>query len=538
MSELQLGLVSLGLAILLGVLVYNTWQRFKVRRMLPRSSPSKREASVDKSASKNKKGRKCPSEMPKAQESAWPDREEAHPWEESVEPFLRAAPSLGEEEEMSAIQEAKRDDALNPSNTSTKASPKKRWWWPWANGKGKHKTHSEKPDAAHFTPHFMGASHQGHSADREAGLEEESISSTSEIPMRSTMAHANGQEDAHTMPGAANRNDMGMESEIDTIQEAMDRFATHNELEEAVDILNSRPLKNTPSLHIDERIDAVVEFALPNPLSAQKLIPLAQRLRRVGNKPVLLEAKALSIPRGASEREPAERIEQDDEGAVWSSPQLGHHYQYIRMAVQLANRSGALNEIEFSEFASGVRLLAKTLYTTVTLPSMQQTVERARQLDAFASQCDMQLSISLISDGAPWSAQYVQQTALQDDLVLSRDGSHFVKFGAHHDPIFMLYCGRINFLRDDLTYGGSAMITLLLDVPAADEAQGPFHRMREYARALAKRIGGRIVDDQRQPLSEATLDEIDKKLMELYALLDAAGLPAGAPATRRLFSNG
>jgi hypothetical protein len=534
MSELQLGLVSLGLAILLGVLVYNTWQRFKVRRMLPRSSPAKREANVEKSASKNKKGRKHPSEMLQAQEFAWPDREEAHPWEESAEPFLRSSPSLESEEEASAIQEAKQDYALNPSNASAKTPSKKRWWWLWwANGKDK-KTHSEKPDVAHF----VDSSHQTHPADHEASVEEDAISSHSGVSVQSTMVNAHGQKEAHAMAGAARHDDKDMESDLDTMQEAIDRFARANELEESIDILNSRPLKNTPSMHIDERIDAVVEFALPNPLSAQKLIPLAQRLRRVGNKPVLLEAKERSVQRDASEGESAEHIEQNNEDAVWSSPQLGRHYQYIRMAVQLANRSGALNEIEFSEFASGVRFLAKTLYTTVTLPSMQQTVERARQLDVFASQCDMQLSINLMSDGAPWSAQYVQQTALQDGLVLSRDGSHFVKFGAHHDPIFMLYCGRINFLRDDLTYGGSAMITLLLDVPAAEAAQEPFQWMREYARALAKRIGGRIVDDQRKPLSDATLDAIDKKLMELYALLDTAGLPAGAPATRRLFSHG
>ncbi|MFP4834560.1 cell division protein FtsZ, partial [Paraburkholderia sp. BR10879] len=54
--------------------------------------------------------------------------------------------------------------------------------------------------------------------------------------------------------------------------------------------------------------------------------------------------------------------------------------------------------------------------------------------------------------------------------------------------------------------------------------------------SLAERIGARVVDDQRRPLPESVLQSIDKQLMTLYAKLEQAGIPAGSPATRRLFS--
>jgi FtsZ-interacting cell division protein ZipA len=60
--------------------------------------------------------------------------------------------------------------------------------------------------------------------------------------------------------------------------------------------------------------------------------------------------------------------------------------------------------------------------------------------------------------------------------------------------------------------------------------------MCDYARSLAERIGGRVVDDQRRPLPESVLQNIDKQLMTLYAKLEQAGIPAGSAATRRLFS--
>ena len=40
-------------------------------------------------------------------------------------------------------------------------------------------------------------------------------------------------------------------------------------------------------------------------------------------------------------------------------------------------------------------------------PDMLETVAMARELDGFAAQCDAQLSINVMSDGAPWSANYV-----------------------------------------------------------------------------------------------------------------------------------
>ena len=67
----------------------------------------------------------------------------------------------------------------------------------------------------------------------------------------------------------------------------------------------------------------------------------------------------------------------------------------------------------------------------------------------------MQLGVNVISDGAPWSAAYVQTVATQDGLVLSRDGTRFTRYQANAEGVqralFTLQFGDTNFLRDDLT---------------------------------------------------------------------------------------
>jgi len=272
-----------------------------------------------------------------------------------------------------------------------------------------------------------------------------------------------------------------------------------------------------PPAVVDRRIDCIVPIRLAAPLAGERIIPFAQRLRRAGSKPVHIEGKA-------------------EGGEGWELLQSGVRYEELRAAVQLANRSGPLNELEFSEFVTGVQQFADALDAAPEFPDMMETVAMARELDGFAAQCDAQLSINVLSDGAPWSANYVQAVAAQDGLLLSRDGTRFVKLDGKQSPVFMLQFDDTNFLRDDLTYKGGQMITLILDVPVADEDILPFRLMCDYAKSLAERIGGRVVDDQRRPLPETVLQSIDKQLMTLYAKLEQAGIPAGSPATRRLFS--
>ncbi|AWU99878.1 cell division protein FtsZ [Burkholderia sp. JP2-270] len=293
--------------------------------------------------------------------------------------------------------------------------------------------------------------------------------------------------------------------------------AAHEPAESSEPVLPAATtISSTPPAIVDRRIDCIVPIRLAGPLPGDKILPAAQRLRRAGSKPVHIEGKP--------------------EGGQWELLQNGVRYEELRAAAQLANRSGALNELEFSEFVTGVQQFADTIDGAPEFPDMMETVAMARELDAFAAQCDAQLSINVMSDGAPWSANYVQAVASQDGLLLSRDGTRFVKLDAKQNPVFMLQFGDTNFLRDDLTYKGGNMITLVLDVPVAEEDILPFRLMCDYAKSLSERIGARVVDDSRRPLPESTLLAIEQQLMKLYAKLEEAGIPAGSPVTRRLFS--
>jgi hypothetical protein len=272
---------------------------------------------------------------------------------------------------------------------------------------------------------------------------------------------------------------------------------------------------------IDPLIDCIVPLHLERKASGDRILPLTGRLRRAGTKQIHIEGLRA-------------------EANAWEPVTAGHQYEDLQVAVQLASRSGPLNALEFSEFVNAVEALAESLDASADLPDMGETVANARELDGFAAGCDVQLGVNVISDGAPWSAAYVQSVATQDGLVLSRDGTRFIRYLANAEgvqrPLFALQFGDTNFLRDDLTVKGGGQITLLLDVPQADQGGKPFKTVCEYGYSLALRMGAQLVDDNMRPLSEASFVAIFNQLEALYQKLEARGMPAGSPVAARLFS--
>ena len=85
--------------------------------------------------------------------------------------------------------------------------------------------------------------------------------------------------------------------------------------------------------------------------------------------------------------------------------------------MQLASRTGALNEIEYSEFVQRMETFGEAIGATLDFPDMLDVMARARELDAFASAHDAQLAVHLHARGAAWSVGYIQQHARRHGFV-------------------------------------------------------------------------------------------------------------------------
>jgi hypothetical protein len=108
-----------------------------------------------------------------------------------------------------------------------------------------------------------------------------------------------------------------------------------------------------------------------------------QTLRMVGNKPVHYIGMAVS--------------------GDWEPIAHGGVYTRLQGGVQLASRSTALNELEYSELVTRLRAMADEIGAEPEIPDMIEVMAEARNLHRFVAGHDAQLGVNLQSNGAPWS---------------------------------------------------------------------------------------------------------------------------------------
>ncbi|MES2530425.1 MAG: cell division protein ZipA C-terminal FtsZ-binding domain-containing protein [Pseudomonadota bacterium] len=270
---------------------------------------------------------------------------------------------------------------------------------------------------------------------------------------------------------------------------------------------------------LDPLIDVIAPVSLDGLVSGDAAIAAMPATRRAGSKPVAIEG--LNAHNGE-----------------WEPPTPGQRYGAFQVGVQLANRTGALNEIEYSEFVVKAQAFADAVNGAPEFPEMLDEVARARELDQFASAHDAQLGFVLRARHAAWSPGYVQQNAARLGFIAGIIPGRMVLPTGEPGmpPIIGLSFDTQAALADDPAQSAIRELTLSLDVPQVERGEQPFVRLREAAATLAREMDGVVTDGDGQLLREETMDVIGGDLEQLYDTLDSRDLPSGSPLARRLFS--
>jgi hypothetical protein len=281
----------------------------------------------------------------------------------------------------------------------------------------------------------------------------------------------------------------------------------------------TRPLAARRGQRLDALIDALVPLALEAPASGEALLAHLPPTRRAGTKPFAIEGR-------------------DEHTGDWEPPAPGRRYTELQAGVQMAGRSGALNEIEYSEFVQKVQAFAEGVGAMPDFPDMLDVVARARELDALAGPLDAQLTVTLRSNGVAWSVGYLQQCAGRHGFVPGALPGRLVLPAAEEGdpPVLVLAFDPQAALADDPQQAAVREVALTLDVPQTPERHEPFPAWHRIATALADDMDASTVDDHGQPVTLHAFAAIGRELEQLYRQLEALDLAAGSPAARRLFS--
>ena len=270
---------------------------------------------------------------------------------------------------------------------------------------------------------------------------------------------------------------------------------------------------------LDPVIDVMASMELETPVSGEAALAALPPVRRVGSK--LFVVEGLNADTGE-----------------WENLQAGLFYSAFQVGIQVANRQGPLNDIEFSEFVVKAQTYADAFGVTPELPDMSEAIAHARELDQFAASHDAQLSFTIASRKTAWSPGYVQQQAARIGFVPGVIPGRMVIAASTSGlpPVLVLSFDARAAMAEDPNQSALRSISLGLDVPQVAPSEQAFARLCESAQALAQAMDGQITDDNGQVLSEAAIQIIDNDLKNLYQALAARDLAAGSLQARRLFS--
>ncbi len=260
---------------------------------------------------------------------------------------------------------------------------------------------------------------------------------------------------------------------------------------------------------VDPLIDCLLPLSLEAPVRGDKILPVLQTLRLVGNKPVHFIGLHVN--------------------GDWEPITHGGVYTKMQGGVQLASRSTALNELEYSELVTRLRGVADEIGAEPEVPDMMEVMAEARNLHRFVAGHDAQLGVNLHTNGAPWAISTLLFALEKQGFDVRPDGRFVMPDG---DGSYLFSLSTNVTLAEETT----SRLTLLLDVPCVAPARDGFGAMVACAKALVGRLDATIVDDYNQALSDAALAEIAGQVQEFYQEMDAADIAAGSTRALRLFS--
>lgn len=256
-------------------------------------------------------------------------------------------------------------------------------------------------------------------------------------------------------------------------------------------------------------IDVLVPLDLEIAVRGDKVLPVLQTLRHVGNKPIHYIGLAVS--------------------GDWEPIRHGGVYTKLQAGVQMASRTTALNEIEYSELVSRLRSMSDEIGAEPQIPDMIEVMAEARNLHRFVAGHDAQLGVNLMSNGAPWAIPTLIGALEKQGFDVRPDG-RFVMPDGEGGALFSLSTNVT--LAEETT----SQITLLLDVPCVAPSRDGFNAMIACARSLAARLDATVVDDGGQPLLDEAIAAINGQVLEFYEEMAQADIPAGSTRALRLFS--
>ena len=211
-------------------------------------------------------------------------------------------------------------------------------------------------------------------------------------------------------------------------------------------------------------------------------------------------------------------------------------YSHLKGCLQLADRAGAISEVNLSKFRDLVLDFASQTHATADCPDIVSTHEKAVMLDKFCAEVDVMIGINIISkDNGAFAGTKIRALAEASGFKLEPEGL-FKYRDDNNNVLFTLSNYESSpFLPENMKSLTTHGVTFLLDVPRVAHGERVFDQMTHLAKIFSNTLGGIMVDDNRVPLSDSGIQRSKQQLVEIQTSMKKNHIHAGSSSALRLF---
>ncbi|MBS0485642.1 MAG: cell division protein ZipA C-terminal FtsZ-binding domain-containing protein [Proteobacteria bacterium] len=211
-------------------------------------------------------------------------------------------------------------------------------------------------------------------------------------------------------------------------------------------------------------------------------------------------------------------------------------YSYLKGCLQLADRAGAISEVNLSKFRDLVLDFASQTHATAECPDIVSTHEKAVMLDKFCADVDVMIGINIISkDNGAFVGTKIRALAEASGFKLEPEGVFKYRDDSNNVLFTLSNYESSPFLPENMKSLTTHGVTFLLDVPRVAHGERVFDQMTHLAKIFSNTLGGIMVDDNRVPLSDSGIQRSKQQLIEIQASMKKNHINAGSPSALRLF---
>ena len=218
-------------------------------------------------------------------------------------------------------------------------------------------------------------------------------------------------------------------------------------------------------------------------------------------------------------------------------------YGDLALAIQTVDPRGPIDETELNTFVQLGLKLADGLSRHPKLPlTLEQGLERATELQKFCDTFDVIAQVNVMSRGGAFGGRDVEKVARNLGLVF---GPMSIFHMPNESPLGCrhLFSMANMFQPGEFDAGAwdrfaTTGLTMFMSVPCAHQPVQVFDQMVKAARALARELNGRVLDQDRRPLTEEGSRIIRTQIDRIGDDMRAQGIVAGSSTALRLFADG